>query len=36
MIKEAVKKSGPPIEEIKNQTPNSWMDEYDFEDIDKK
>lgn len=36
MIKEAIKNSGAPIERIKNEIPSSWMDEYDFEDIDKK
>ncbi len=36
MIKEAVKKSGAPIKGINNDASNSWMNEYDFEDIDKK
>lgn len=36
IVKEAIKKSGVPIEKIPNEHPDSWIDEYDFDDIDKQ
>lgn len=36
MIQEAIIKSGAPIEGCQNEKTDSWMDEYNFDDIDKK
>jgi hypothetical protein len=36
LVKEAIKKSEISIEEMKNKNPESWMDRYDFENIDKQ
>ena len=36
VIQEAIKKSGVPLEGIKNENDNSWMNEYNFEEIEKQ
>ncbi len=36
IVQEAIIKSGAPIEGIKNDNSSSWMNEYNFDDIDKK
>jgi hypothetical protein len=36
IIQDAVTKSGAPIEGIRNENKNSWMDEYNFGEIEKQ